>query len=134
MADMQMQLEWCQIIKPVYAHLKFRLPYDIDHYEYLSGTIYLQPYTHISIESRIMTNDYETMVNYNPIEFTNRVSYFNAYYRCSNVDYGKMTNILKKYGIRNTWDNAFAVMITKLYHVKKYPKNKRLIYENQVIG
>jgi len=43
MSDMKMQEKWFNIIKPVAAHLKFRLPYsgaDVLNFTYLNGIVY----------------------------------------------------------------------------------------------
>jgi len=119
--DMILQLQWCQIIKPIYAYLKFRLEYDIPKTEYLTGTIYLQPYSKLSTEARLMTKDYSTMMTYNNLEFDGKMSYFNAHIRCGKHKYKKWESIIKKYNLVNNWDNVVALHITHFYlrHMKR---------------
>lgn len=119
--DMIMQKRWCQIIKPEYAYLKFRLPYIVPRTEYLSGTIYLQPYTKISTEARLLTNNYDDNVIYDNIIFQEKMAYHNGYTRCRSKHYNKWKNIMEKYDLINNWDNALALHIIHFYlkHIKK---------------
>jgi len=117
--DMKMQLKWCQMIKPVYAYLKFRLPYEIPHTKYLAGTIFLQPYSKISTEARLLTDNYEKMFIYNNIEFQEKLAYHNGYTRCHSKHYNKWKNIMDKYNLVNNWDNALALNITDYYLRRK---------------
>jgi hypothetical protein len=62
--DMQMQMEWYKIIKPVYGHLKFRLPYTGGNrpssVKYLNGYVFKQPYApQTSTETRLVPYVYE---------------------------------------------------------------------------
>ncbi|XWV25695.1 hypothetical protein QJ857_gp0020 [Tupanvirus soda lake] len=113
--DMNMQRKWCQIIKPAYAYLKFRLPYGIPKTKYLPGTIYLQPYTKISTECRLMTNNYEENILYDNIAFEEKLAYHNGYTRCNSKHYNKFKKIMEKNDINNNWDNALALHITHFY-------------------
>lgn len=113
--DMNMQKKWCQIIIPEYAYLKFRLPYEIPKTKYLSGDIYLQPYTKISTEARLLTNNYNTQIIYDNQEFEEKMAYHNAYNRCNSKHYNKWKTIMKKYNLYNCWDNAYALHIIHFY-------------------
>ena len=113
--DMKMQARWCSIIKPAHAYLKFRLAYKIPKFEYLDGTIYLQPYSKISTEARLLTDDYDQTIVYDNIEFDRKMAYFNANIRCSGRHYNKWADIMTKYNLVNNWDNAFALHITNFY-------------------
>ncbi len=108
--DMKFQMEWCQIIRPYYAYLKFRLPYMIPHTKYLTGTIYLQPYAPFSTENRLMTNDYFSFTTYNNIEYDQRMAYFNGMIRCSGKHYNRWKKIMDKYNLKNIW-------ITHLHYI-----------------
>jgi len=119
--DMKMQRRWCQIIKPAYAYLKFRLPYEIPKTKYLAGTIYLQPYSKISTETRLLTKNYTDQIVYDNIEFQEKLAYHNGYTRCQSKEYPKWYNIMEKYHLVNNWDNAFAIRITH-YYLKKIKK------------
>ena len=61
MKDMENQMKWYNIIKPVHAHLKFRLPYTGGNrpavLSYLDGTLYKQPWAPgTSTETRLVPN------------------------------------------------------------------------------
>jgi hypothetical protein len=120
--DMSMQKRWCQIINPAFAYLKFRLGYNVKVTEYLTGTIYLQPYSKVSTETRLMTSDYETIIPYNNLDFEEKLAYHNANTRCNSKTYNKYTDIFVKYNIKNCWDNALAMHITALYLNSKSTK------------
>lgn len=123
--DMNMQRRWCQIIKPTYAYLKFRLPYEIPKTKYLPGTIYLQPYTKISTEARLMTNVYDNNILYDNIDFEEKLAYHNGYTRCNSKHYNKWKDIMLKNNLVNNWDNAFALHITHFY-LKKIKKDNSM--------
>lgn len=118
--DMKMQSRWCQIIKPEHAYLKFRLPYEIPKIRYLSGTIFLQPYTKISTEARLLTNDYDTKIIYDTKEFEEKLAWHNAK-RCNSDHYNKWKSIIEKYNLYNCWDNAMGLHIVHFYlkHIKQ---------------
>jgi len=66
--DMKLQMNWYNIIKPVKAHLKFRLPFQYQYswvlkeYDYLDGDIYRQPWApQTSTETRLVPD--ETLPN-----------------------------------------------------------------------
>lgn len=113
--DMRMQSVWCQIINPYYAYLKFRLPYEVPKTKYLTGTIYLQPYSKISTEARLMTNNYTNFIQYDNKIFEEKLAYHNGKTRCHSIKYKKWSKIMDKYSIKNNWDNALALHITQLY-------------------
>jgi hypothetical protein len=127
--DMSMQKRWCQIIQPAFAYLKFRLGYNVTKTEYLTGTIYLQPYSKVSTETRLMTNDYETEILYDNLDFEEKLAYHNAFTRCSGKAFNKYNDIFVKYNLKNCWDNALAMHITALYL-----KSKLLKPTNEEIG
>lgn len=127
--DMKMQRRWCQIINPYYAYLKFRLPYEIPKTKYLGGTIYLQPYTKISTETRLMTSNYTDNILYDNDEFQEKMAYHNACDRCNSAKYLKWEKIMDKYNLVNNWDNALALYITHFFL-----KNVRKIYDKEAAG
>lgn len=62
--DMKLQMTWYNIIKPVKAHLKFRLPFQYQYswvlkeYEYLDGDVYRQPWApQTSTETRLVPDE-----------------------------------------------------------------------------
>lgn len=113
--DMDAQMKWTQIINPKYAYLKFRLPYNINYYDYLNGTIYLQPYSPLSIETRLMTNDYYRFHRYDCFKFADRMAYFNYFIRTANIHYIRWKNIMNKYNLNDNWDNAYALHLVDYY-------------------
>lgn len=127
--DMKMQIRWCQIIKPICAYLKFRLPYEIPKTKYVSGTIYLQPYSKISTETRIMTNNYSDIILYDNVEFQEKLAYHNGYTRCNSIHYNKWKKIMVKYNLVNNWDNALSLHI-----INFYLKNIKKINSEEEIG
>lgn len=115
MQDMVDQMRWAQIIKPVMVYLKFRLPYEVQNFDYLAGTIYLQTYTSISTEARLCTHIYDKVITYDAKEFDEVLAYHNAYNRCLSKTYPQYEPITSKYGIINNWDNCYALMIIGNY-------------------
>lgn len=112
--DMIMQAEWIKIINPVYAYLKFRLPWLTPKSHYLGGTIYLQPYSPVGTEARLMTNNYTDNIEYDNFEYDEKMAYFDFKVRTKN-EYPRWKNIFLKYNLLNCWDNAFALYITDYY-------------------
>lgn len=115
--DMKMQAQWARIINPVYAYLKFRLPWYSDHTKYLSGTIYLQPYGPAATEARLMTSNYSDTIRYDNKAYDDKLAYFNFKIRPKldpNTN-AKWTPIFDKYNLKNIWDNAISLYITDYY-------------------
>lgn len=129
MDDMSMQENWVKIINPIYAYLKFRLPwFEEENFSYLPGTIYLQPYSPKSTEARLMTNDYTNYITYNSKEHDEKFSYFNFFYRFS-YRYDRWTKIFNQYQLKNCWDNTYA-----LYIVDYYLRKIHNIYSDTKVG
>lgn len=124
--DMQMQEKWVQIIKPIYAYLKFRLPYSDKKFKYLQGPIYLQPYVGLSTETRLMTNNYFTYIEYDSLEYDEKIAYFNFFTR-QEVKSIKWAKLMDKYNVYNIWDNIFALYITQFYlkQIKNFNSKKQ---------
>lgn len=151
--DMSMQAHWIKIINPVYAYLKFRLPWYSSKYSYLKGTIYLQPYSPRSTEARLMTNNYIDYIDYDNQDYDEKMSYFNHFIRPF-IKYDRWKNIFQKYNILNCWDNGIGLYITDYYlrkvhninsdektgelfmeiinfHIKRYGKKYNVIFANK---
>jgi hypothetical protein len=80
--DMTMQMEWCKIIRPEVAMLKFRLPYTPGTTEYLSGDIYFQAYaTETSSESRLVIDSTEHPYSSAALRTYDHEKYENFLYR-----------------------------------------------------
>lgn len=55
--DMEHQEKWVNIMQPKHSMLKFRLPWDMDHYSYLDGEIRFQPFPPLrSTETRLLVD------------------------------------------------------------------------------
>jgi len=80
--DMNMQWKWCKMIRPVYFHLKFRLPNTIKSLEYVQGEIFKQPWVRInSTECRIIGSDPDRKKVYDIPSHYNRMYYHNLVIR-----------------------------------------------------
>lgn len=124
--DMDYQKDWVNIINPIAAYLKFRLPYNIPTYKYMTGTIYLQPYSPQSTECRLLTTDYKTMKKYDCFEFDEKMAYFNQHIRQKSTNKShKWRKEMDKYGIVSNWDSVYAFVILSMYLRKmKNDKNR----------
>lgn len=111
--DNDKQIRWVQTIKPIASYLKFRLPYKAGKSKYFDGKIYLQPYSPISTETRLMSNKYD-LIEYDNIEFDEKMAYFNCNIR-TQTNYSRFEKIMKKHNIKNNWDNNFGFYILHLY-------------------
>lgn len=121
--DNQKQLEWVQIINPICAFLKFHPPYRPGKTKYFKGTIYLQPYSLIATEVRLLTNNYNDLTEYDNTEFDEKLAYFNFLIRSKFNIYKRWIKILEKYKIENSWDNNIALYIID-YYLRKIKKIK----------
>ena len=126
--DMLMQAEWIKIINPVYAYLKFRLPWYSKRSKYLGGTIYLQPYSPVSTETRLMTNNYTDYIEYDNTEYDEKMAYFNFKTRIE-YKYQRWNHILEKYKLLDCWDNALS-----LYIVDYYLRKIHNTYNDDAVG
>jgi len=149
--DMRLQAEWIKIINPIYAYLKFRLPWFTDYSKYLSGTIYLQPYAPTGTEARLMTNNYVDYVMYNNKEYDEKMAFFNFRIRF-NTSYPRWDKICHQYKLKNCWDTAYCLYVTDYYlrkihgirsdektgqlymeivnfHIQKYGKKYDILFE-----
>lgn len=112
--DNEMQMKWVQIIKPKYAFLKFRLSYAPGKTKTFDGQIYLQCYSPISTETRLMTNNYDKFVDYDNIEFDEKMAHFNCFARNEKGD-DRWNEIMKKNNIKDIWDNKYAFYVLSCY-------------------
>lgn len=124
--DMKRQLRWTRIIKPVASSFKFRLPFT-GKMDYLDGDVWLQSYSPASTEMRLFTSDYNKMITYDCKEVDEKLAYFNCHERCDRSK--KWENAMKKYEIKNHWDNAYCLDIISFY-LRKI-RNKKIISEEE---
>lgn len=118
MNDMKMQMAWAKTMKPLATYLKFRLPYDVPTMEYFDGSIYLQPYSPLSTETRLLITNYDKTKIYNCKEFDEKMAYFNMILRSKSQN-TKWNEIMKKHNIYINWDNTYGLYILEDYLKRK---------------
>lgn len=92
--DMDLQMRWVQIIKPVYSQLKFRLPFKLlnrqqlshEYRKYLPGVVYFGFWTDESTETRLVVSEKQSQqeVYWNSWKYEKNLAYYNKFYRTSN--------------------------------------------------
>lgn len=113
--DQIRQFKWVQDINPICAFLKFKTLYGPGKTEYFNGKVYLQAYSPLSIETRLMTCDYKDIIKYDNTEFDSKLAYFNCFIRGETAGLTRWKKIMDKYKIRNMWDNNYAFYVISLY-------------------
>jgi hypothetical protein len=98
--------------------------------EYFDGSVYLQPYSPLSTESRLLITNYDKLKTYDCKEFDEKMAYFNVMLR-SKPQNTKWNEIMKKNNIYINWDNTYALYILEDYLKKK--SNVENIAEEEVI-
>ena len=83
MRDMMNQMKWYNIIKPVQAHLKFRLPYTggsrPSEMEYLDGILFKQPWApETSTECRLVPYGPDKLKMWNCMKYQSQMFHHNA--------------------------------------------------------
>lgn len=121
-----LQKKWVQEIQPLAAFLKFRLGYSEGKTNYLKGKIYLQPYSPISTESRLLTTNYDDLIEYDNTEFDEKLAYFNCFIRPTYKD-AHWSKIMEKHKIKNNWDNSYAFYVLSAY-ADKVESNQDMNY------
>ncbi len=122
--DMNDQMTWGKIMKPIASYFKFRLPYKESTFEYFDGTIYLQPYAPLGTESRLLVTDYTKMKTYDCAEFDEKCAYFNFFIRAKETK-TKWNKIMKKNKLKIIWDTQYALFITEFYLKKMKQPHKK---------
>lgn len=134
--DNRFQMDWVQIINPIAASIKFRLAYDDKTTSYLTGKIYLQPYSPLSTESRLFITDFKKVKIYDNQEFDEKLAYFNCNLR-RKINFARWKEIMDKYNVKNIWDNAISLYVLQYYlhKVKKIePTDEEIMtYFNKII-
>jgi hypothetical protein len=85
--DMSLQRQWCEIMNPIVAMLKFRLPYTPGVTEYLNGDVYFQAFApETSSEGRLVI-DSERFPHGSVREYDHEVyeNYLYRFNRCTRV-------------------------------------------------
>jgi cap2 methyltransferase len=109
------QMRWLKIMNAPMAMLKFRIPFTIkEDYEYYDGTIYLQPWAPVeSAETRLITDGKKTKI-YDPIEYENRMYYFNNITR-EHQKFKHNIPLDKVPGLSYNYDCNYEIWIWKHY-------------------
>lgn len=118
--DMIDQMRWVQIMRPKYTFLKFRFSWEPGKVKYLTGTVYLQPYSPVSTEARLLTKNYDDVQTYDRVEYDEKMSYFACKYRFGVLYDNRWDDIMKKHKIRTIWDNYIAFYTLFHYLTKKH--------------
>ena len=121
--DMQYQMDWCKIIKPKKAYLKFRTMYIKEKFDYFDGTIYLQQYSPVSTESRLLTDNYDKLITYDSKEFDEKMAYYNCCMRPTQKSV-RWTKVMEKLNLKNTLDMENMLYILEYYLIKEKGKKK----------
>lgn len=114
--NMKSQMKWCQIINPIAASLKFRVLYNKPTYKYLTGTIHLQVFNKLSIETRLFTQDYFTTTIYNQDNYEKYNLFYNNEYRNITKKYNHFKNELKKMNLKPIFDSTICCLIIQQYY------------------
>ena len=88
--NLKQQMQWCEILKPKMASLKFRLPFNCtESIVYYAGQIRLQAWVGIdSTETRLWTDCAET-IPYGCIDYSEKMFYFNRFLRADKHEVGQ---------------------------------------------
>lgn len=120
--DMRMQMDWCRIIRPRWAFMKFRLPYKPGKTMYLTGKRYIQTYSPLSTEIRILTNNYDDTKEYDNVESDERMAYFNCNIRFAKLDDHRWDDVMGRHKVKKSWDNYIAFYELAYYLEKRDDK------------
>lgn len=131
--DMLMQMEWCKIIDPVKAHLKFRLPYPKPNMKtelnYLDGDVLVQCWApKSSTETRLVPKDNKTMKVWDSYDYEDKMYHHNNTirntYEYMNPFTNNMSPIYKEEGLLNDYDSLCETYIIIKYLEKFENKDK----------
>lgn len=113
--NMKMQKNWVDIIKPIAASLKFRLPYNKKYFSYYDSDIIIQQFGPYSTEGRMFVSDYSKTKVYDCKEYDEKFAYFNMKYRDIRKKYTKFEQQLKVYNLKPTYDTTISCEMLKVY-------------------
>jgi hypothetical protein len=72
-SDMALQKEWCEMVQPKMALLKFRLPFTEGKTTYFSGKIYTQPHIGLKAMEIKLWTDCKTYTNWDHYEINDKI-------------------------------------------------------------
>ena len=154
MKDMMDQMRWYNIINPIKAHLKFRLPYTggnrPTHIKYLDGVLFKQVFApETSTETRLVPHSPGLTKDWDCLKYQSQMFYHNAIVRESKnylnpldnsenlIDYPELTNdydstceiwILTKYlKLRNTFSSDGVKKLSRTITKKLSDKRSKQI-------
>jgi len=85
--NIENQIKWCQIIKPVASLLNFKLPWDDDTTKYFDGTLFYPVYgSSTDTETKMLVTDYDTMKEYRNNWYEEVMFHFNSVMRTAYYD------------------------------------------------
>lgn len=121
--DNENQMKWVQIIKPIKAHLKFRLPYPTaypsQYIEYYDGVIMFQPWAPVSsTETRLILDALAKKITYDIKEYEQILFYHNTIVREKNkykLNGFMFENINKDSDLLNDFDSMISLQILADY-------------------
>lgn len=127
--DMQMQMQWYEIIKPVYGQLKFRLPYTGGkrpaNTDYLFGYIFKQPWApQTTTETRLVPIPDSKNVSWSSQLYQDQMFYHNVIIRESYNYVYKLgqypeNEYLDYPELLNDWDSTAEAEIWSQYLIKR---------------
>jgi hypothetical protein len=112
--DMEWQLNWHFLMKPIAGMYKFRLPWNDLESTYLAGDIYFPVWgPQTTTESRLITTSFD-LIKWNHKDYLEKMFYFNNVTRCNIYHH----NVCSE-GLDHCYDCSSEVTILKTY-TKKY--------------
>jgi len=118
--DMQAQQRWHDIIQPLKSMLKFRLPWNAGHTEYLDGDVYLQPFgPTTTTETRLVPSGH-SRVMWDNKKYEQQMFHFNTVTRVARYAHSMPVGRLG-YGLDYCYDCRAEVHILSEYLRKVAP-------------
>ena len=140
MKDMNDQLNWYQIIKPVQGQLKFRLPYTggnrPEKVDYLAGWIFKQPWApQTTTETRLVPTS-DQLVSWDCMKYQSQLFYHNTIIRES-FKYNNFLNnqeeFVDKPELLNDWDSMTEAWILREYLTKRGGSSDSVPYLSRLL-
>jgi cap2 methyltransferase len=123
--DMQMQMQWTQIMNPEKAMLKFRFPYHITEIEYLDGRLFYQAWAPVkSGETRLIVDRNAEKKMYSLKDYEDVMYRFNTITRQQvfNIDINIIDHPKRPYGFDACYDCSSEVWILSRFLGTKDPE------------
>ena len=115
------QQRWHDIIQPIKSMLKFRLPWNAGHTEYLAGDVYIQPFGPVtSTETRLVPYGHKR-VTWDNKKYEEQMFYFNTVTRVARYSH-TMPVGRAGYGLDYCYDCSAEVDILLQYLCTRMPE------------